>query len=991
MREEKKQPLHQGDPASPDNLSGIIKEKFLAVANDKANLEAIILEQNDIIKKLEKDNATLAQTLREYGESHKKMKAKLLDFDILRNMEISEMKKKIETLLSENKKLTAEKDLLQSFEHDGKTSPSTEEPKLEASLSIAANMQSAKLSDTVQELKDLLNMKDQNLSAAAERLRQLEQELSSADTGIRNIEGERNSLKNQMEDLSGKLELAESQKMYSEEELDQEIDFYSKEILRLKSDTEMLISSIKEKVSQTDGLNQKVSELSKLLSHKDFELHEAIPLLQARLQKISDSIDKKAEENSVFTKTLAELNEKLSALTEEMVQRDETILEISEDYKKEKESWADVFEEHESAKNQLESELATLKAELDGKSSDAMLIRPRIGKLEDEKLALESRLSTAAQKIEDLEAHIRSNLAVLESKDQFIMETHTEVEDLKTELAARTSEKQVLETEKNQLENQLAHLQAKFNKVLATDSESRHRIGTLEDDKIAIQSNLSAAMQKIEDLEANTQSNLALFESKEEFIFQITTEIEDLKAELLTRTAAKQEIEAELADLTVKFNNISSTDSEIRHHIGILEDEKLALESDLSASTQKFDDLEAKMRSNLALLESKDLLITQVNTEIEDLKAELASLNTEKQNSETEKNRLETDLTELRAELEGIRQQGTEYRQVIERAKDEKIEFEDKLSEARQKITDLEDEISRHVSAFSSHEQLISDLKCEIENYLPAIESLREENTSLKDRLSEKEQEFSSFSSEKSELLKKITILEEAFKILRDDATKKPADEAYLSQKPSNIVPVTVSQEKKSAPMRYAVYAVILIAVVVASLYISKFYQPAEVFKQRPAVTVNAEEKLSYNEIYDRNTRTAASKNIKLQTTIITESLLSKGETTELSGFDFNKHVYFKISINSLEGALDQALMQNPLDSLKLTEDSRKIDISGYKQIDKIKTFYKRQAPIAITFYCVFPKSALGPDRKDLTLSLTDNGVAIPLVWDIQTLIANKI
>ena len=47
------------------------------------------------------------------------MKEKLLDFDILRNMEISDMKKKILQLMDDNKKLIAEKELvLSNFSRD---------------------------------------------------------------------------------------------------------------------------------------------------------------------------------------------------------------------------------------------------------------------------------------------------------------------------------------------------------------------------------------------------------------------------------------------------------------------------------------------------------------------------------------------------------------------------------------------------------------------------------------------------------------------------------------------------------------------------------------------------------------------------------------------------------------------------------------------------------------------------------------------------------
>ena len=744
---EEKNYHQQGDPASPENTSNSIKDKFLLVAKEKKNLETIILEQNDIIRNLEKENSNITRTLRKYAESHEKMKEKLLDFDILRNMEVSDMKKKISALLSENKKLAAEKDLmLQNLEQDEKNILLKEKRGPEARLTQGAGPRAFSLPDASQELKDLLKMKEHNLAAAAERIRRLEQELTSAQAGLRDIGKEKNSLQNQLEEVSGKLPSPEAGKMYSEQELEQEIDFYSKEILGLKSDTEMLTSSIKNKTGQIDILNEKVAELSRLLGHKDMELHEVIPLLQTKIQQLSDSIEKKMEENSLFAKELADLNDKLSTLTDELIQKDESFLEISEDYQQEKENWDGMSRKYESSLNQREAENFNLEAEL---------------------------------------ANFRS-----------------EIPDLKAEIALLHSEKMDLETAKNQLDTELAGLRIQLEDVISEDTASRQRTG-------------------------------------------------------------------------------------------ILENENLALE--------------------------------------------------------------------------------------------------DKLSEASRKIAGLEDEISRHVSAFSSHEQLISDLKDEIERDRAELESLLLENAGLKEGDSEKEEGANDWPSEKSELLKKIAILEQAFRILRDDATKEPADDADISQKPANIVPIAIAREKKSFSKRYAVYAVIFVAVVAALLYISKFYHPSEVLKQRPAVTVNADEQLGYNEIYDRNTRTAASGNLRLQATIITGALLRKEEVTELSGFDFNNNIYFRININSLDGPLDQALIRDPLDRLKLTEDTKTIHTSGYRQIDKIRIFYKRQQPMVITFYCAFQKEALGPQRKNLTLSLSDNSLPISLVWDIQTLIANNI
>ncbi len=998
MSDEKKPMPPADSPASEKNKAEVIKDKFLLVAKEKSQLESVILEQSDSIKNLEKERDSLAHALNNYTESNNRLKEKLLELDQLRNSEISELRMKIELLLAENKKLIDEQEDIRG-----------EKPEREAARSAEAKSRSSRLPDTVRELKNLLDIKEQNLSASTERIRQLEQEISSLRAGLKNIETERNSLKDHLAKVSGKLDSSGPEKKYSEQEFEQEVDFYSKEILSLKSDIEVLTSTIKEKTRQTETLNKKVEKLAEYESAK----------YQAETEN-------------------ADLRNKLFILLTEK-------------------------QNIEAAKNHLETKMAGLSSELAGISSHDEAVSLRISKLEEAKQALE--------------ANIRSNLAVLESKDQFIMETNAELEDLKTMVTSLRSSKQEADAARYEVDSDLAHLRNELEESKTQNTEYGQSIEKLQDEKQEIESRLSKSSQKIEKLGADTLTNQALLGEKDKALSEVIAKMDDLKimfaslrsskqdlevannqleAELaqlragvpdlkaevdLLRSekqriaAEKDQIDAELADLRSQFADIRSGDAEISQSIRALEDEKQEIESRLSTALQKIEKLEADTSSQ-ALLGEKDNALATVTAEMEDLKIMFASLRSSKQDLEVTKNQLEAELVGLRAavpdlkaevdllrsekqriaaekdqidaELADLRSQFADIRsgdaeisQSIRALKDEKQEIESRLSTALQKIEEMEEEINKHVSAFLSHEQMITKLNEEIGGYQSGITSLTEESFELKNRLTEKEQAFAAVSSEKSDLLKKIDILEEAFKLIgkrasggsaAEDMLRQAAGEQSLSERPANIVPTGVSRDRKiSSVPKYALMAVILIAVLAGLIYFNKHYPFYKIARQRPPVTVEVDANLGYREIYDRNTRAADSKNIKIQATVFTESMLRKEENFDLAGFDFNKYVYFKVNINSLEGPLDPAMLRNPLDSLKLTEDTKTISTSGYKQIDKIKTFYKRQVPVSITFFCAFPKSELGPDRKDLTLTLTDKGDAIPLVWDVRSLIANKI
>ncbi|MEW6109056.1 MAG: hypothetical protein AB1632_07830 [Nitrospirota bacterium] len=527
-----------GGMRSKDVTAESIKDKFLTVAKEKSYLESIILQQNDVIKRLEKEKNDLAVSLRKFADSNKKMKEKLLDFDILRNMEISELRKKIETLIDENKKLLYEKEtVLKNLDSDPKNISIKDKHIIESLLNekkeIGALLDTAKeelkskdaflagiddererlisdknqlikekedlgdkilsMQDEINELGGLIELKDNeireiknDLSGRTIRTEQIEAELSSMQSGYRKIEEERNELRIQLDSVSGHLSDLKKERSQIEEDMNRKIKTYHEEISELKTDIDELTSSIEDKIRHIDELNEKVSALGRELSNKDVELHEKIPFLLAKIDELSASIDRKMEENSLFAKELSDLNDRISVLNEELTQKNELLIEISEHYRREKDELASRISEFEIKAEQLEGEKSKLRSEIDEMTDRTSEYADLYKETERDKKEIEAQLSGALKRILELEEENRRNLSAVASKEQFYSELLNEHDSKTKELIKETGS---LKSKNMNLTEQIKDKEQLINLLYSEKSDLLKRISEAESEYNKLQSN----------------------------------------------------------------------------------------------------------------------------------------------------------------------------------------------------------------------------------------------------------------------------------------------------------------------------------------------------------------------------------------------------------------------------------------------------------------------------------------------------------------------
>ncbi len=731
------------DPTAADTKSEVITEKFLTVAKEKSYLESIIMSQNDIIKELEKEKEKLTISLRKYAASHKGMKEKLLDFDILRNMEISELKKKIEHLMADNKKLISEKDsILRNLERDQQNisrvdnqvvaSLMREKRELEERLSKAPGERGAEdgqntqaaadgegdghkaslmsLLKTVEDLEksiaigelDLEEMKD-NLKTAADTIGKLEKELSLTRSQIREIELDRDEARAELYNGRVELDHLKADKAHVEEHLQQKVDDYSKEIAELKTDIDELTSAIESKIHGIDELNAKVVRLSGELSHKDSELHEKIPALLEKINSLSQSIDMKMEENSLFSKELFDLNVKISTLNEEMIEKDELLIDISEDYKKQKDEIEALHGAHELTLKNLVYERDLLKKESEELRVGTTSLIQTLEKEQQEKKDLENRLLdvlAANKKLEDDTAVLRNTVSANDQQINNYLEDLSRLELSSQQAAAEHADS--LAGAKEQISSLRQELLEK-NKQLALLAASEAQ-GAEKDITIAeIQERLREYENKIELSESEQTDRHA----------SLSEQIAVLNQQLIEKSAIITAMSTAHEQALGKDRDIEGLQKEIVRYQTALEGVTAEHASNLTALREKVALL------NQQLIE-KSTIITAMSTaheqalgkdrDIEGLRKEIVRYQTALEGATAEH---ASNLTALREKIALLNEQLLEKQELLtvmaSEREHEKNEFLNQTDSLRQEKRLLDEEMNKVIARGAEQENDLAE------------------------------------------------------------------------------------------------------------------------------------------------------------------------------------------------------------------------------------------------------------------------------------------
>ncbi|GAB4484065.1 MAG: hypothetical protein OHK006_07340 [Thermodesulfovibrionales bacterium] len=512
-------------PESDKDL--FLKNKFVALAKEKAELEATILQQHDTIKDLEQDKQKLSNSLKKLIDEQRKMKEKLLDYDILRNMEISDLKKKVDTLIADNKRILTEREaILKTLDRDRSNLSAVEHQKTDA-----LNEEKKRLEELLALAHEDLKNKEAIISVLREQIAEYSaadpqalHDPTSAASGFQSTlsaaEQEIAAAQAEIRQLSQSLEKVTREKELSEEALKQKTSAYHQEVGLLKIDLEELTLAIEEKIRQIDDLTNKVTDLNEQLSRRDSDLSERIPGLLAKINQLSLAIDRKMEENSLFAKELSDLNMKIADLHRELIQKDELLIGLSRDYREEAEQQMSRERDLEDANKVLTEETRRLKEEIASLHVEMNDLRHAAASPAEDQEERERALSAAREEA----ALLGARVAELEAASAGAREETARLRDaldaqaetlrtLTADLARRQEEMDALrhahDEERTTLEQQIASFMQDMpekDAALARTSEELSRHHALCAD---LQQQVSRLQLQLESQEAEHRATLA--------------------------------------------------------------------------------------------------------------------------------------------------------------------------------------------------------------------------------------------------------------------------------------------------------------------------------------------------------------------------------------------------------------------------------------------------------------------------------------------------
>lgn len=328
----------QEDSTGQINIKNI-RERFLNALKEVERLEKIIENKNKLLTTAEKEKERLLQRLNMALEDKKRLYNRLADFDIIRNMEILELKQGAKMMLDERKRLLKENESLieEVFEKD----------------------------KTIDELRFQLQEAQINLDTAIETLKKVESKYNNLEANYKVIEQERDDLKEKLsgaelrehrekgvkegdvliKDIESRYNELETNYRTIEQEKDKlkeelsmmEQDLIQKTKAEAESEISFLSSLLEEEKKEEERLNNEIINLGKALQLKEQELlskDQVISKLKEQREKdisgYQATIERLTAERDEFNFKLIEaeqekdaLQGRLDMITEELAQKAE--------------------------------------------------------------------------------------------------------------------------------------------------------------------------------------------------------------------------------------------------------------------------------------------------------------------------------------------------------------------------------------------------------------------------------------------------------------------------------------------------------------------------------------------------------------------------------------------------------------------------------------------------------------------------------------------
>ncbi|TID31137.1 hypothetical protein CANINC_000289 [Pichia inconspicua] len=548
--------------------------------------------------------------------------------------------------------------------------------------------QSLSFNETLSELKAELKLKSDALQSSEMQLQKIELELQQMTHRYDSLcssmiekqdlkQSEYMKLEKRLEDVAIQNEALKIEINTLQLNIDDAESSHEKSIQNLKEEHSQSIKCLQLELNQSNSNNQElektITSITKMIEEKDRALKEVTELYEkskASLAQFEESskhtLEHKRDEFELTKEKLeGELERSLQQLVDARKEHDNTITQANLDL--------------DMLKNQLKRKEIEFEKSSETFTSKLESLSLELRKAQDEKLRLESEISTLSIKMETASNELKSLVAskndeinlLRTTAQQMTVDTENSISLLKTEnekLQRRfedaTKKLEKLQQELAVKENQITLLQGELKnhhsnqsindvntqKALELEQRLKHEIET----NTLLSEKVKAFEQSAElKLKEQNQKDLWLQNSKVELESllknkeKMTQELLDTKSEANQNLAEIQRLKtsmdeetSKLQKMTTKYSSLKSKSAEIAKKLVSVEQENLKLKDELSSKDKKLFDaedeinelsstLEALKKNNSKPLNSNSAVVTKTPQSENRLRKSLSILDTD--------------------------------------------------------------------------------------------------------------------------------------------------------------------------------------------------------------------------------------------------------------------------------------------------------------------------------------------------------------------------
>jgi chromosome segregation ATPase len=671
--------LAESDFKKIDNLKGTI----LALKKQIEPLKVEVQKQSDLAKQRKKEKHCLRRNFSNEYESIKLLNDKLLISEKTTTEENQKLQLQIESLTAEIQKQSglANQKENENLRLQQDLSEKDEQIKLlqEKSLLSEQTATEGKKENQSQIRYLTFSMQKQsNLVIQRENEnRQLQQRLSEKDAQINRLneqlslsgqataeQGQKLQLQNEQFSLSGQATAEQGQKLQLQiESLTDEVQRQSNLVIQRENENHQLQQRLSEKDAQINRLNEQFSLSGQATSEQGQKLQLQIESLTAEVQRQSNLVIQRENENRQLQQRLSEKDAQINRLNEQLSLSGQWAKQTIQDLQNENRDLAAILEQKEMMYEGLQSkaekfyrEVTAEKQQLFDANTELMLNSEqkdaRIEELFNQLRAKEENI----QKIGQLLEKNQQETEQLKEEDQ---KNQSQIESLTVEVQRQSSLASQKEDENFRLQQDLSEKGAQINRLngqlLLSEREQKQEIQSqIEFLTAEVQKQSNLAKQKEEDNHllcsnlSKKDKRIELLNKELLLLRQATTEEKQKNRFHIEALEANTQTQIDIAKQKSEKNHLLQQDlTEKNEQIKLLREQLLLSKQATTEEKQKNQSQIETLEADANLKESKNLRLQE----------KIKSLTTNANQKENENRQLQQRLSEKDAQINLLREQ----------------------------------------------------------------------------------------------------------------------------------------------------------------------------------------------------------------------------------------------------------------------------------------------------------------------------------------------